>query len=448
MKAGTASMVITPPVGIVLGGNGRKDNKSRGVHDNLYANIIILSNSDSVVVFIGLDLGGISGNNVSDMKNLISKRYNIEDKDIVVCATHTHSGPNVIKVFESLYSTNELAEIDAYLKDITDKIVDGVGGAMSDMFECKFGFGDDIVEGYSFNRRIMLKDGSLKMVFEEYDYEDVDCIAGPNGYPAMNVFKITDLNSKIKGIIVNYTSHPATACGEGMLYSRDYINALTNDLKRNYGNDVVILFANGSEGNMVAANPYKPFVTGFDESDRVGHGLAKAVIEIADCIELKDEIEIKTIVRKINLPIRKISEEEVMRAKKILMTMNDQDIVFSGMDPRVEADSIIKLSKYNKEYEATVIQTVILNDIIIVTFPGEVFIEYGLDVIKNSPYKKTVIFGLANDFIGYIPTKKAFSEGGYEIKHSFISSKLAEDAGEIFVQEVKKFINDVFIRED
>ena len=38
MKVSVDSIVITPPVGVPLAGNGRADSRSRGVHDDLRAN--------------------------------------------------------------------------------------------------------------------------------------------------------------------------------------------------------------------------------------------------------------------------------------------------------------------------------------------------------------------------------------------------------------------------
>ena len=68
------------------------------------------------------------------------------------------------------------------------------------------------------------------MVFEDYDPEDIDHLACPNGNPVMSVFLLTDMEENVKGILVNYTSHPAVVCGEDWLYTRDYILSLIHIL--------------------------------------------------------------------------------------------------------------------------------------------------------------------------------------------------------------------------
>jgi len=72
------------------------------------------------------------------------------------------------------------------------------------------------------------------------------------------------------------------------------------------------------------------------------------------------------------------------------------------------------------------IQVMRLNDAVLVAIPGELFVEIGLDIKRKSEFENTFIVGLVNGEIGYIPTRQAFMEGGYES----ISTKFTEEAGE------------------
>ena len=54
-------------------------------------------------------------------------------------------------------------------------------------------------------------------------------------------------------------------------------------------------------------------------------------------------------------------------------------------------------------------------DATFVFLPGEPFVEIGLAIQKASPFPFTATVGYAEDYIGYIPTDVAFSNGGYEI---------------------------------
>jgi hypothetical protein len=308
------------------------------------------------------------------------------------------------------------------------------------MFECKIGFGRTEEYNYSFNRRIILKDGSFKMVFEDYNPDDIDRVAGPGNFPDLNVFKITDRDGQVKGLIVNYTTHLTTLCGEGLLFSRDFVNYFTNNLQERYGHDLVVLYANGAQGNLTPSDTKVGFFTGFEESARVGNGLAETAKKLIDNIEVKAYLEMKAVSKRIRLPLRKITEE--MKQKAICMLSTDSGpTTLHGLDPKIGAKEVLELAKIQNDYADTNIQAILLGDSLIVTFPGEVFIEFGIEIIKNSPYKNTLIFGLANDYVGYIPTSEAFGQGGYEIKTAR-SSKLAPDAGNILTREVLELVKE------
>ena len=51
-----------------------------------------------------------------------------------------------------------------------------------------------------------------------------------------------------------------------------------------------------------------------------------------------------------------------------------------------------------------------------VGLPGEVFVEYGLQIKARSPFVRTFTVELANDYLGYWPTDQALDEGSYETR--------------------------------
>jgi hypothetical protein len=50
-----------------------------------------------------------------------------------------------------------------------------------------------------------------------------------------------------------------------------------------------------------------------------------------------------------------------------------------------------------------------------VFLPGEPFVEIALAIREASPLEFTAVAGYAESYIGYIPTDRAFRNGGYEI---------------------------------
>lgn len=436
MKHSAASIVITSPIGVPLAGNGREDAASRGIHDDLRANILYLESGGQRLLFIGMDLLGLPRKYCNEIKARVTAATGIAADHICMFCTHTHSGPNTMRIFDCFLTEEDLKNCDAYLVWLVDTVSAAVPGVVEAAADGLMGYGHEIVEGFSFCRRIVLKDGTLKMVFEDYDPADIDHLACPNGNPVMSLFLFTDLAFRPRAILVNYTSHPAVVCGEDWLYTRDYIHSLTVELQKRFGQDVVVLYANGAQGNQVAADPYRPFVTGWEEADRVGRGLAEGAKQIAGRIlmdkRLKGDVEIRAAQRDVSLPIRTIPPEEVARANEMMRTVG-RGAVLHGLSPITEATSILEMVHYPVREESVPVQAIRLDDQVIATFPGEVFLEFGHQVMRSSG-RDVMIFGLANDYVGYLPTAEAFGQGGYEVKTSRGSSRFAPEAGAMMAE--------------
>jgi hypothetical protein len=54
----------------------------------------------------------------------------------------------------------------------------------------------------------------------------------------------------------------------------------------------------------------------------------------------------------------------------------------------------------------------------LVTLPGELFAEIGLNIKARSPFRTTIISELTNGSFCYIPTAAAYDRGGYETEFS------------------------------
>ena len=79
----------------------------------------------------------------------------------------------------------------------------------------------------------------------------------------------------------------------------------------------------------------------------------------------------------------------------------------------------------------TEVQALGLGNVAFAGLPAEIFVEIGLDIKAKSQIPYTWIVDLANDKFAYVPTEKAYSEGGYEVN----TSVLEPHAGEILKRQ-------------
>jgi hypothetical protein len=442
LKAAKGRVVITPPVGTPMAGNVRIDNKSRGVHDDLFCNIIILNDNGMKVCLLGFDLIGLEYETCNDLKLRIEKETGIQRENIVIWATHTHSGPDTgMRMYGG---SDPLTK--HYLEDIKVKVIDGVKVSGLNFHEVTLKAGKTNVPELNFNRRLVKKDKSVVMNFEEFDVDDIIGTTGPVDNELITL-SAWDKDDKLFALLVNFTLHPAILVGYKWLISRDYIHYLDEYILNRYGNQAVMLFANGAEGNINHLNYNDPDqLRSFDETKRIGEKLGEFTMEsIRNSTILHGNL--KFVSEKVTLPLREITREEQEWADMVLV--RDKDVVEDMLDgiPDKTYAKMIKemLVRPDKECE-TVLQGTAINDFAILTLPGEVYVEFGLKLKELSPYKNTMVIGLANSQVGYIPGAEAFSQGGYEVRTAW-TSQLVHNAGDILVDLVKvKVLDNLYAR--
>jgi hypothetical protein len=106
----------------------------------------------------------------------------------------------------------------------------------------------------------------------------------------------------------------------------------------------------------------------------------------------------------------------------------------------MSANEIINLSMAykNNKLEKVPLTVAKIGSILLITVPVELFVEYSLNLknIFKGKYKSIIVVELANGWVGYVPTKKAFTfNSGYEVQF-LNSSKLSEGAGDIITEEI------------
>ncbi len=437
LKAAKGRVLITPPIGTPMAGNVRLDNKSKGVHDDLYCNIMILNDNHAKVCLLGFDLIGLEYTTCNEIKNRIEKATDIPAPNIVIWATHTHSGPNTgMRMYQG---TDD--EINAYLEDMTVKVIVGVSKANENYDEVTLKAGKTSVPDLSFNRRLVKNDGSVVMNFETFDVGDIAGVTGPVDEELITL-SAWDKDGSLFALLINFSLHPAILVGYKWLISRDFVNYLEQDIIDQYGSQVVTLFANGAEGNINHLNYQNPNqLRNFVEAERVGKKLGKYV---GDAIGNSSALDgkIRFVSEKVTIPFRKITDDEKQWADMVLD--RDKDLAEDMLDgiPDKTYAKMVKGMVVRTDTECqTVLQGMAIHNFAFVTFPGEVYVEFGLKVKSLSPYRNTMVIGLANSQAGYIPKQEAFSQGGYEVRTAW-TSQLVHHAGDILVDMVKEKILD------
>jgi len=439
---GFAKVNYTPRVGLAMVGNYRGDDyASRGVHDSLYAKAIVAVGTNNIkTAILSVDICLISSNTVKVLRKYVEDHSDIKGDNIMIHATHTHSGP-----------PSELNEPEA--KNYMRKAADAVILANKNLKRSKLMVGRTNEDRVSHNRRLEAVDGTTHMVWEKFE---PNFIKKPLGSidPEMITVSIVQ-EGKTVASIVNFGCHATTLTGNNWLYTADYPGYMTESVQKARGKDFGVLFLNAPSGNVTQVDYKVGFIDTFQECQRIGYILGANVLE-----GMRKSKEIITsnetvAVSKEMVPLKKIaiSEEQYKWANEVL-----EKVKREGMPP-IQADGIpdaeyaqrwVEMYKIQNKVDSLEVMVTRIGELAIVALPGEIFQEFGKDIKLNSPFKNTLVVGLTNGEAGYFPTKVSFTQGpkggfkpyatGYETTPGTTSYEIGagEKLAESAIKQLKK----------
>src|SRR5439155_25775499 len=127
--AGWAEVEITPPLGIGLGGRGGPETLAKKVLDPLYAQVLYLKDAKGTgFVLVSFDVVGLPPDLSDHIRTGIVHELGVEWNLVLLNASHTHSGPYMIRSLMAGVGPPPRVELD-YLKFLEEKILSAARAA-------------------------------------------------------------------------------------------------------------------------------------------------------------------------------------------------------------------------------------------------------------------------------------------------------------------------------
>ena len=239
----------------------------------------------------------------------------------------------------------------------------------------------------------------------------------------MDIIAFRDTSETLLATLYNFACH-ASAGGCGQI-SADYPGVTSELIESELGG--LALYTRGSCGNI------HPTMNASEMGQRLGAEIVKQIKEPP----FSSGAALASAREEIALPLRDLDPEEI----------NQVDIICDNTNPDTAEGRKFYFRKCYEAFQAlreqtdtvrTFIQALRIGDAVLVGIPGEQFVQDGLRIKERSPCPDTIIVNLANDAIGYIPTRKAYQEGGYQTWTG--ACNLAPEAGEMIVEKALALI--------
>jgi neutral ceramidase len=424
LKGACSTVNITPPLGITL--IGSKGQPSDAVMDELYAKAMVLSDGRNTVALVSADLLYTTLEEITDpVRVIVQEKLGIPRQNIMVCATHTHSSPEVFASLKlPVLDRVVLAELaKSYRAVLVRKMADAVLMAHQNLRDVRIGVAAGEVPEVLFNRRPVAKDGRVTTTFtlppevvatrriETSGAGDTRVLftlpsqGAPVEFgrvdPRVCTLRVEDANGRIVGSLVGFGCHPVSIYPHfPTAVSADYPAFVTRVVEQAEGG--VSLFLLGLAGNTV------PIQRGANGCEQIGKAVGAEAVRKLQFVGTTDDVRLSGMCRQAAFPIKKAP---------------------SGKADEGAAQPI-----------TTEIQVLRLGDIYILGLPGEVLVEVGMEIRKKTGIDKLLIATVANDAIGYVCHSQAYDQGGYE---PGAATTLAKGAGEILVKESLALLDEI-----
>ena len=396
LRAGAARVEITPPVGLDLTGFLARENPSIGVRDPLYARALVLDDDDRQLAIVSCDLLGFDRKWIVEIRDRVARRTGIYAPQVMVACTHTHGGPATISLIDC-------GEIDtAYLESLLPRIVDAVAQAQANLQPATLAVGSATSSTGVHNRRT----------------------PGDVIDPEVGLLRVDDVTGKPLAVLVNYTCHPTSLNHANRKVTADYPGLVCSRIEQETG--AVALFLMGAIGNV------GPVTRGEESLATVGNAVADAALTALPTLPAHEVARLTTAGEIVKLPLQSIPSREQWldwRAgyeAAALAAEHDNNPAGAKVQWAMVhwTEHMFELMQDN-ELTATVeaeIQVLRMGDLAIVGVPGEYFVELGFQIkagLQQSGMRQVMISGFTNGNVGYIPARRAYAKGGYEVAEAY-----------------------------
>lgn len=431
LKAGIATVDITPHVGVQLAGFSSRSKPSEGVHDPLRSRALVLDDGDTRFALITNDILSVNYEIIDALKAAIEDECGIAPERVMINCSHTHSGP-VTSSAGGTYSAD-----DCYMHLYIRKIVGAVKMAIADLQPARVGAARTDVQ-IGINRRERTPDGSTTLGrnpdLPVAPYVDVCRIDSPEGEP--------------RAIFFSHACHPVTMGGDSYIISADYPGRAQAVVEAVFPG-AQAMFAQGCSGNINS----EPVNGAFSDVWRLGSALGGAVVKAAAMIDTDGEVRLSSAFEPLELPLEDPppldeAKEQAESAEASFTQAKESgdegsaNIRSSGVR---WAQRVLKLAEegatdLKMRYD---LQALAINDLAIIGLPGEVFVEYQLNIDAASPFAQTTVLGVTNGCPSYIPIADEYQYGGYEIEGAiryYGATMLDPKSEQVILRAAKKLI--------
>jgi hypothetical protein len=436
LRAATAVRGIIPQKPLFLVGFPHAPRTSEGVHDPLLASALCLRDDTTALLFIAVDILFVSANTVRFCRTALNQATGIPESNVLISATHTHSGPVTSTVLAWRDDPVVPPPDPEYLQQFHRAIIESGKSAFDAVEPARLAVTAATASGVGCNR---------------LDPE------GPFDPQVGLVAVQRQRDRRLTGLLLVYGMHPTVLHEDSRLVSADFPHFTRQRLNHVYP-QLVTLYHLGPCGNL--SPRYHVKAQTFAEAEKLGNRLGDLALNALAALREADfsdqphlavnqaftELPAHTFlsVAEAQARLHMASErfEQLKRAGASHGPLRTAECVVFGCEEALTlatAQASGDLAKWQQRYRHAEVQVFRLGDLFIAAWPGEQFVEYGLELKQRAGVRAFVISLANGELQGYIVTPQAAAAGGYEAAFALFKPQ----AGECLLQAALNLIKEL-----
>lgn len=402
LDSGLARAIVTPPRGTYLIGYGDRSGGCRSVHDDLTATALVLDDGARQLVIIALDMLALNERIVARVRTGIAERWQIPGEQVMICCSHTHSGPIAYA------DVNSKRKNRRFINGLVDKLVAIAGRALDERVPATTAWGQGEAH-MAINRRQLLPDGTVTIG------------VNPDGPVdrSLNVIQVRRRDRKQPIVtLINLACHATVLGPSSKAVSAEWPGAMRREVEAATG--APCMFIQGATGDL---NPNHEWgEDDLEAMERFGRQVAEQVLCTAAALDPFTPTPLQARRELAWLPIvpqmrpdgrRPFTYQEVLSR----YTKLPRFLVDSILNARYPWKTTLE-QRGGRWHTPMEIQAFRLGDCALIAHAAETLHEIGAAIKTGSPAPITLFAGYSNGSIGYLPTTAAHAQGGYEVELS------------------------------
>ena len=417
LKVGAAAVEIEADDAMVIGGSIHPG-RARGQEGKLRAVAVVLEKPGSgTLAIVACDVLMMGRDLLDAAAAEIEKACGIPFAHVLINCTHTHHAPSTCTV-------HGYARDEVFSRRAVEAVVKAAREAHARRADAEFLFARGEESSVGQNSRLLLKDGSVYWIGPR---DDAVRPTGPFD-PELPVLTFRGRDGRPVATVFNHSTHTIGTL-KGGVRSPSFYGHAAQELEAELGG--VVQFLEGASGS----------------THNLGVPCAEAVVRIKAAVretfaraEPRPVSSIAGLKREFTFRIRRFDEarEEEAVAAYCRKRAGER---WEGI-VQVFRDQRKVLAPLQGQERRTWIQALRIGDVAIVGVPAEYFTGLGLEIKRRSPFRHTYVAELANDWIGYLPDRKAHELGGYQT-WTGLHSYAEPGTGEAVADEAVKLLHEL-----